>query len=76
MRLNRKRFWGGEMDVDKLSAYQTLYTCLETVALVDGSHIAVLADRLYTDLTSVTKGSTESVHLALFPEAGEKRRES
>lgn len=71
VRLNRKRFWGGEMDVDKLSAYQTLYTCLETVALLMAPISPFFADRLYTDLTSVTKGSTESVHLALFPEAGE-----
>ncbi len=59
------------MDVDKLSAYQTLYTCLETVALLMAPISPFFADRLYTDLTSVTKGSTESVHLALFPEAGE-----
>ena len=72
VRLNRKRFWGGEMDVDKLSAYQTLYTCLETVALLMAPISPFFADRLYTDLTSVTKGSTESVHLALFPEAGER----
>lgn len=72
VRLNRKRFWGGQMDVDKLSAYQTLYTCLETVALLMAPISPFFADRLYTDLTSVTKGSTESVHLALFPEAGER----
>ncbi len=71
VRLNRKRFWGGEMDKDKLAAYQTLYTCLETVALLIAPVSPFFADRLYTDLTSVTKDSVSSVHLALFPVAGE-----
>ena len=71
VRLNRKRFWGGEMNVDKLAAYQTLYTCLETVALLMAPIAPFYADRLYTDLTSVTRGNTTSVHLAAFPVAGE-----
>ena len=71
VRLNRKRFWGKEMDADKLSAYQTLYTCLETVALLMAPVAPFFADRLYKDLTSVTRGTSTSVHLALFPEAGE-----
>ncbi len=71
VRLNRKRFWGGEMDKDKLAAYQTLYTCLETVALLIAPISPFFADRLYTDLTSVTKDSASSVHLASFPVAGE-----
>jgi isoleucyl-tRNA synthetase len=71
VRLNRKRYWGKDMDADKLSAYQTLYTCLETVALLMAPVAPFFADRLYTDLTAVTRGTTESVHLALFPEAGE-----
>ena len=75
VRLNRKRFWGKEMDADKLSAYQTLYTCLETVALLMAPVAPFFADRLYTDLTAVTRGTTESVHLALFPEAGESDTE-
>ena len=70
VRLNRKRFWGKEMDADKLSAYQTLYTCLETVALLMAPVAPFFADRLYKDLTAVTRGTTESVHLALFPQAG------
>ncbi|WP_281511155.1 isoleucine--tRNA ligase [Muribaculum intestinale] len=70
VRLNRKRFWGKEMDADKLSAYQTLYTCLETVALLMAPVAPFFADRLYNDLTAVTRGTTESVHLALFPQAG------
>ncbi|MDE6082133.1 MAG: class I tRNA ligase family protein, partial [Muribaculaceae bacterium] len=71
VRLNRKRFWGGEMNADKLAAYQTLYTCLETVALLMAPIAPFYADRLYTDLTSVTRGNTTSVHLATFPVAGE-----
>lgn len=73
VRLNRKRFWGSEMSTDKLSAYQALYTCLETVARLMAPIAPFYADRLYTDLTSVTgRGSKgESVHLALFPIADE-----
>ncbi len=68
VRLNRKRFWGGEMTQDKLSAYQTLYQCLETVALLMAPIAPFYADRLWTDLTSVTRGDDAgSVHLAPFP---------
>ncbi|MCM1483439.1 MAG: isoleucine--tRNA ligase [Muribaculaceae bacterium] len=67
VRLNRKRFWGGEMDADKLSAYQTLYTCLETVARLMSPFAPFFADRLYLDLTSVTRGNEKSVHLDFFP---------
>lgn len=70
VRLNRKRFWGGDYDNDKVSAYQTLYTCLETVARLMAPIAPFYADRLYLDLTTVTeKGNMDSVHLALFPEA-------
>ena len=75
VRLNRKRFWGGEMDKDKLAAYQTLYTCLETVALLMAPISPFFSDRLYTDLRSATTGDTTSVHLALFPVAGESDKE-
>ncbi|MDE7154354.1 MAG: isoleucine--tRNA ligase [Muribaculaceae bacterium] len=75
VRLNRKRFWGGEMNQDKLAAYQTLYTCLETIALLMAPIAPFYADRLYTDLTSVTRNSTTSVHLADFPKAGESDAE-
>ncbi len=75
VRLNRKRFWGGEMNKDKLSAYQTLYTCLETVALLMAPVSPFFADRLYTDLHSATTDDTTSVHLALFPVAGESDKE-
>jgi len=63
VRLNRKRFWGGEMTADKLSAYQTLYTCLKTVSLLMAPVAPFVADRLYRDLTD----EAPSVHLASFP---------
>ena len=71
VRLNRKRFWGGEMNDDKLSAYQTLFTCLKTVALLIAPVSPFFADRLYTDLTAATTGESTSVHLADFPVADE-----
>lgn len=71
VRLNRKRFWGGNMDNDKLSAYQTLYTCLETVAALMAPIAPFFADRLYTDLTYVTGRASQSVHLSDFPRADE-----
>ena len=68
VRLNRKRFWGGEMTTDKLSAYQTLYTCLETVARLIAPISPFYSDKLYIDLISVCEQKTvESVHLADFP---------
>ena len=72
VRLSRKRFWGSEMSADKLSAYQTLYTCLETVARLMAPIAPFYADRLYQDLTSVTgRCDSDSVHLAKFPECDE-----
>ncbi|MGN0309765.1 MAG: isoleucine--tRNA ligase, partial [Bacteroides sp.] len=72
VRLNRKRFWGGGMTTDKLSAYQTLYTCLETVAKLMAPIAPFYADMLYMDLVKVTgRDSVVSVHLAKFPEADE-----
>ena len=65
VRLNRKRFWGGEMDTDKLAAYQTLYKCLLTVAELMAPVSPFFADRLYRDL----KRCDRSVHLELFPVA-------
>lgn len=68
VRLNRKRYWGGEMNNDKLAAYQTLYTCLETVSLLMAPIAPFYADRLFRDLNAVTRRFTfESVHLADFP---------
>ena len=72
VRLNRKRFWGKEMDKDKLSAYETLYTCLETVAKLLAPFSPFYADQLYMDLTMATgRGNKVSVHLDKFPEADE-----
>ncbi len=73
VRLSRKRFWGSDMSADKLSAYQTLYTCLETVARLMAPIAPFYADRLFQDLTSVTgRGEAASVHLAKFPECCEE----
>lgn len=69
VRLNRKRFWGGKMDTDKLAAYQTLYRCLLTVTKLIAPAAPFYADRLYRDLTAGMPGAQPSVHLALFPEA-------
>ena len=72
VRLNRKRFWGNAMSQDKLSAYQTLYTCLETVAKLMAPIAPFYADRLYMDLISVTgRDNVSSVHLAQFPVCNE-----
>ncbi len=72
VRLNRKRFWGGEMTEDKISAYQTLYHCLVTVSKLMAPIAPFYADKLYLDLTRVTGSeSFESVHLADFPSAND-----
>jgi isoleucyl-tRNA synthetase len=68
VRLSRKRYWGGEMTTDKLSAYQTLYTCLATVAKLAAPIAPFYMDQLFTDLNSITgKETDQSVHLATFP---------
>ena len=73
VRLNRKRFWGGGMSEDKLAAYQTLYTCLETVAMLAAPFAPFISDRIFTDLNAVSGRHTEeSVHLSTFPEADER----
>jgi len=73
VRLSRKRFWGSAMSIDKLSAYQTLYTCLETVAKLMAPIAPYYADRLYRDLTEATGRDTQSVHLSTFPVADESK---
>lgn len=65
VRLNRKRFWGGEMNADKQTAYTTLYTCLKTVAQLMAPNAPFYGDRLYRDLTG------ETVHLSNWPKADE-----
>ena len=68
VRLNRKRFWQGGLTEDKLSAYQTLYTCLETVAKLMAPIAPFYADKLFCDLIAVTgREQVESVHLSDFP---------
>lgn len=72
VRLNRRRFWGGGMTTDKLSAYQTLYTCLETIAKLMSPIAPFYGDQLFSDLIAVTGRETaESVHLTDFPKYDE-----
>jgi isoleucyl-tRNA synthetase len=73
VRLCRRRFWKGEYSEDKIAAYQTLYTCLETVSILSAPIAPFFADRLFRDLNSVSKKHhVDSVHLADFPMANEK----
>ena len=68
VRLNRKRFWGGDYDNDKIAAYQTLYSCLETVSRLAAPIAPFYMDQLFRDLNMTTgKAAEDSVHLALFP---------
>ena len=70
VRLSRRRFWKSEDNLDKLSAYQTLYTCLETVARLMSPIAPFFSEQLYRDLNNVTeRNKAESVHLTDFPEA-------
>ena len=72
VRLCRRRFWKGDYGNDKISAYQTRYTCLQTLAILGSPIAPFFMDRLYCDLNEVTQRSTnESVHLALFPKVVE-----
>ena len=72
VRLNRKRFWGGGMTDDKLAAYQTLFTCLETVVKLAAPFAPFISDRIFADLNAVSGRHAEtSVHLAQFPVADE-----
>ena len=72
VRLSRRRFWKGEYETDKIAAYQTLYTCLITIAKLMAPVAPFYADRLYKDLVCVTgKENKESVHLTDFPVANE-----
>ena len=72
VRLNRKRFWGKEMSQDKLAAYQTLYTCLTTVAKLLAPFAPFFADQLFCDLGAAKIEGTTSVHLAKFPVADDQ----
>jgi isoleucyl-tRNA synthetase len=73
VRLNRKRFWGGEYSENKIAAYQTLYTCLETVSRLAAPIAPFYTDQIFKDLNAATgKDISESVHLADFPGYDEK----
>ncbi|QXP65857.1 isoleucine--tRNA ligase [Polaribacter sp. AHE13PA] len=68
VRLSRRRFWKGDYQTDKISAYQTLYTCMNTIAKLASPIAPFFMDRLYQDLNSVTgKETSESIHLSDFP---------
>ncbi|MCJ8163764.1 isoleucine--tRNA ligase [Pontibacter sp. E15-1] len=72
VRLNRKRFWKGEYNEDKTAAYQTLYTCLETIAKLISPIAPFYAEQLFRDLNGVSnKNKVESVHLANFPKVAD-----
>ena len=73
VRLCRRRFWKGEYSADKISAYQTLYTCLVTIAKLAAPIAPFFTDRLFQDLNTVSgKENVDSIHLSSFPEADEK----
>ena len=70
VRLSRRRFWKGDYETDKISAYQTLYTCMVTIAKLSAPIAPFFMDKLYKDLNSVTgKETSESIHLADFPKS-------
>ncbi len=72
VRLNRKRFWGGEMDDNKLAAYQTLYTCLVTITQLMAPIAPFYSDKMYKDLIATTGEGALSVHLSDFPASNEE----
>lgn len=72
VRLNRKRFWGGEMDDNKLAAYQTLYTCLVTITQLMAPIAPFYSDKMYKDLIATTGKGAASVHLSDFPASNEE----
>lgn len=73
VRLCRRRFWKGEYNEDKMAAYQTLYTCLETVAILSAPIAPFYSDQLFSDLNAVSNRFSGSVHLANFPQVNEKQ---
>lgn len=73
VRLSRKRYWGGEYSNDKISAYQTLYTCLETLAVLASPIAPFYMDKLFCDLNKITgKHKEDSVHLSTFPKCNDQ----
>lgn len=74
VRLSRRRFWKGDYSQDKISAYQTLYTCLETIAIISSPIAPFFTDNLFRDLNAVSgKRSEESIHLCTMPVADESK---
>ncbi|MDC0249391.1 isoleucine--tRNA ligase [Flavobacteriales bacterium] len=74
VRLSRRRFWKGEYNADKISAYQTLYECLEKISIISAPIAPFFMDRLFQDLNSLSKiRSAESVHLTNFPKSDNKK---
>jgi isoleucyl-tRNA synthetase len=72
VRLCRRRFWKGDYEADKISAYQTLYTCLEAVAIMGSPIAPFYLDQLFSDLNAISgRHSVNSVHLAFFPKSNE-----
>jgi len=72
VRLSRRRFWKGDYQTDKISAYQTLYTCMVTIAKLSAPIAPFFMDKLYQDLNSVSqKETSESIHLSEFPKFDE-----
>jgi isoleucyl-tRNA synthetase len=72
VRLNRKRYWGGDFDTDKKAAYQTLYTCLETIAMLAAPVAPFYMDKMFNDLNGITRRHpVPSVHLTRFPACNE-----
>ena len=77
IRLSRRRFWKGEYNSDKISAYQTLYECLEKIAIISAPIAPFFMERLYKDLNEVSsKQNATSVHLSVFPKSDESKIDS
>jgi isoleucyl-tRNA synthetase len=77
IRLSRRRFWKGEYNLDKISAYQTLYECLEKIAIISAPIAPFFMERLYNDLNEVSsKQNATSVHLSVFPKSDESKIDS
>ena len=77
IRLSRRRFWKGEYNLDKISAYQTLYECLEKIAIISAPIAPFFMERLYKDLNEVSsKQNATSVHLSVFPKSDESKIDS
>jgi isoleucyl-tRNA synthetase len=74
IRLSRRRFWKGEYNTEKISAFQTLYECLEKIAILSAPIAPFFMDRLFQDLNTVTqKNSVSSIHLAVFPKSNKTK---